>query len=248
MIRVHYSISGNNVAILNDLDQNGTPDYVELVAHTANDVLEFYADVGFRFPIAEEAVGLSDLGGTSAFDLGETERSLHKPPSGMTTSFSYGTAIFFAFWDEYYGEEVSRMVSLQESLENIDESNMIDAVIAQMDDVQMDWMTFSQWNLATNIRSGEMSSYSFASQLYGLQSEMEGTILEDDYRFYPLATTYFELEHLGGPCTFVYVGDDEDVRFSLHPVVNGDKVGPSVKEWRIGDEAIWTESFDAGEY
>ena len=69
MIRVHYSISGNNVAILNDLDQNGTPDYVELVAHTANDVLEFYADVGFRFPIAEEAVGLNDLGGTSAFDF-----------------------------------------------------------------------------------------------------------------------------------------------------------------------------------
>ena len=344
MIRVHYSISGNNVAILNDLDQNGTPDYVELVAHTANDVLEFYADVGFRFPIAEEAVGLNDLGGTSAFDfylvdfggnsdgmfgvdgcrgticaghmvmendfqgygypsleeatdvlvshelfhavqaayhagqpswlsegsavwaewlynpevrdflqfssayLGETERSLHKPPSGVTTSFSYGTAIFFAFWDEYYGEEVSRMVSLQESLENIDESNMIDAVLAQMDDVQLDWMTFSKWNLATNIRSGEMSSYSFANQLYGLQSEMEGVILEDDYRFYPLATTYFELEHLGGPCTFAYVGDDEDVQFSLHPVVNGDKVGPSVKEWRIGDEAIWTESFEAGEY
>ena len=344
MIRVHYSTSGNNVAILNDLDQSGVPDYVELVAYTANDVLEFYVDVGFRFPIAEEDVGLSDLGGTSAFDfylvdfggnsdgmfgvdgcrgtvcagymvmendfqgygypsleeatdvlvshelfhavqaayhasqpswlsegsavwaewlynpdvrdflqfssayLGETERSLHKPPTGVTTAFSYGTAIFFAFWDEYYNEDVSRMVALQESLEGIDESDMIDAVLAQMNDVQSDWMTFSKWNLATNIRSGEIEGYSFASQLYGLQSEMEGPILEDDYRFYPLATTYFELEHLGGSCTFVYVGEDEDVQFSIHPVVSGDKVGPAVKEWNIGDEAIWTESLEEGEY
>lgn len=344
MIRVHYSASGNNVAILDDLDQSGVPDYVELVAHTANDVLEFYAETGFRFPLSESDVGLNDLGGTGAFDfylvdfggnsdgmfgidgcrgttcaghmvmendfrgygypsleeavdvlvshelfhavqaaynadqpswlsegsavwaewlynpdvqdflhfssayLGETERSLHKPPSGVTTSFSYGIAIFFAFWDEYYGEELPRMLALQESLEGLESTDMVVAVTEQMDDVANDWMTFSKWNLATNIRSGEMDSYSFAGRLYGLQSEMEGTILQDDYRFYPLATTYFELEHEGGECHFVYEGDDEDVQFALHPVVTGDKVGSAVKEWRIGDAPIWTEDLPAGEY
>ena len=344
MIRVHYSASGSNITIMDDLDQSGVPDYVELVAHTANDVLEFYAEVGFRFPLSESDVGLSDLGGTSAFDfylvdfggnsdgmfgvdgcrgttcagymvmendfrgygypsleeatdvlvshelfhavqaaynanqpswlsegsavwaewlynpevqdflnfssayLGETERSIHKPPSGVTTSFSYGTAIFFAFWDEYYNEDTPRMIALQESLEGLDDADIVVAVTEQMDDLAADWMTFSKWNLATNIRSGEMDSYSFASRLFGLQSEMEGTIIEDDYRFYPLATTYFELEHPGGECRFVFEGEDEDVQFSLHPVVSGSKVGPAVKEWRIGDEPIWTEEFEAGEY
>lgn len=314
------------------------------MAHTANDVLEFYAEIGFSYPLSEQDVGLTALGGTSAFDfylvdfggnsdgmfgidgcrgtvcagymvmendfrgygypsleeatdvlvshelfhavqaaynagqpswlsegsavwaewvynpevqdfisfsasyLSETERSIHKPPSGMTTSFSYGTALFFAFWDEYYNEEVSRMIALQESLEGLDESEMILAVTSHMDDVAEDWMSFSKWNLATNIRSGEMDSYSFANRLFGLQSESEGTIIEDDYRFYPLATTYFELEHLGGDCTFVYQGEDEDVQFSLHPVVSGDKVGAAVKEWRIGDEPVWTEGLSAGEY
>ena len=32
MIRVHYSSSGGNVTIMDDLDGSGTPDYVELVA------------------------------------------------------------------------------------------------------------------------------------------------------------------------------------------------------------------------
>ena len=93
-----------------------------------------------------------------------------------------------------------------------------------------------------------MESYSFAARLFGLQSEMEGTMIEDDYRFYPMATTYFELDHVGGDCTFAHVGDDEDVQFSLHPVVSGDKVGPAIKEWRIGDEPIWTEAPSAGDY
>jgi len=344
MVRVHYSSSGSNVTIMDDLDGSGAPDFVELVAHTANDVLEFYADFGFLYPLRESDVGLNDLGGSTAFDfylvdfggnsdgmfgidgcrgtvcaghmvmendfrgygypsleeavdvlvshelfhavqaaynagqpswlsegsavwaewvynpevqdfinfssayLSETERSIHKPPSGVTTSFSYGTAIFFAFWDEYYDEETSRMLALQESLTGLDEADMIAAVTDQMDDVAADWMTFSQWNLATNLRSGEMDSYSFAGRLFGLQSELEGTMIEDDYRFYPLATTYFELEHVGGDCTFVYQGDDEDVTFALHPVVSGDKVGPSIKEWRIGDEPVWTADLSAGEY
>ena len=344
MIRVHYSSSGSNVAIMDDLDGSGTPDYIELVAHTANDVLEFYADLGFLYPLSESDVGLNNLGGTSAFDfylvdfggnadgmfgidgcrgticaghmvmendfrgygypsleeatdvlvshelfhavqaaynagqpswlsegsavwaewvynpevqdfinlssayLSETERPIHKPPSGMTTAFSYGTAIFFAFWDEYYNEETSRMLTLQESLVGLDEEDMIVAVIEQMDDVAFDWMVFSKWNLATNLRSGEMESYSFAGRLFGLQSELEGEMIEDDYRFYPLATTYFELEHGGGECTFAYQGEDEDVQFALHPVVSGDKVGPAIKEWRIGDEPVWTEELEVGEY
>ena len=52
------------------------------------------------------------LGYASAY-LGDLERSIYKPPAGVTTSFSYGTALFYAFMDEYFGE--IRMMSLQES-------------------------------------------------------------------------------------------------------------------------------------
>ena len=73
-------------------------------------------------------------------------------------------------------------------------------------------------------------------------------MIQDNVRFYPLATTYFELEHSGGECHFVYEGDDQDVRFALHPVVSGEKVGESVYEWRIGDEPVWTLELPAGDY
>ena len=62
MIRVHYSSSGSNVTRMDDLDGTGAPDYVELVAHTANDVLDSTADLGFLYPLSEHEVGLNDLG------------------------------------------------------------------------------------------------------------------------------------------------------------------------------------------
>ena len=344
MIRVHYSVSGNNQTLLDDLDGTGVPDFVEMTATTANDVLDTYAAMGFVYPLSELDVGLSELGGSTAFDfyladfggnadgmfgidgcsgsacagymvlendfvgygypslqeavdvltshelfhavqaaynvgqpswlseggavwaewvynpdvrdffrfsaayLSETDRSIYRPPAGMTTSFAYGTGLLFAFWDEYYADETSRMISLQESLVDLPSEDIDAMVFEQMDDVQKDWMAFSRWNLATNIRAGEIESYSFAPRLWGLQSSVKDSIIEDSVRFYPLATTYFELDHQGGECHFVYEGDDKDVRFALYPVVNGDKVGDSIYEWRIGDEPMWTQNLEDGEY
>ena len=344
MVRVHYSISGNNQTIMDDLDASGVPDFVEMVAHTANDVLDSYAAMGFLYPLSESDVGLSLLGGSEAFDfylvdfggnsdgmfgvdgcrgttcaghmilendfagygypnleeavdvlashelfhavqaayhagqpswlseggamwaewaynpsvrdflqfsaayLGETDRSIYRPPAGVTTAFAYGTGLFFAFWDEYYGEDTTRMIALQESLVGLAEEDIDAVVFEQMDDIETDWMAFSRWNLATNARSGEVESYSFAPRLWGLLSEIKDSTIQDDVRFYPLATTYFELEHVGGDCHFVYEGDDQDVRFALHPVLSGEKVGESVYEWRIGDNPIWTMDLPEGDY
>ena len=69
MVRVHYSVSGNNQTILEDLDESGVPDFVEMVAHTSNDVLDTYAAMGFLYPLAESDVGLNPLGGSEAFDF-----------------------------------------------------------------------------------------------------------------------------------------------------------------------------------
>ena len=80
----------------------------------------------------------------SAAYLGETDRSIYRPPAGVTTAFAYGTGLFFAFWDEYYAEETTRMIALQESLVGLDEADIDATVFEQMDDVETDWMAFSR--------------------------------------------------------------------------------------------------------
>ena len=342
MIRVHYSVEGPSLVLQGDEDEDGVPDFAQMVAEEADLVLEFYAEQGFRYPVSEEEMGLSNLGGSSAFDfylvdfggnsdgmfgidgcdgsicsgymvmendfqgygyssseeaitvltshelfhavqaaynanqppwlsegsatwaewlydpdlddfygfaiayLEDTERSIYKPPAGVTTSFSYGTGLFYAFMDEYFGEV--RMMALQEDLVGVSEEEMIEVLLDHLDDVEADWMVFSQWNLATGSRSGEMDGYSFAQSITGISEEAKGATISEDHRFYPLATTYFKLEHAGGEVHFIYEGDDEDVAFSLHPTNEQRRVLASAKVWTIGEEPIFTLDLEAGDY
>lgn len=341
-IRVHYSVSGPNVSILNDLDANGTPDYVEMVAHTANEVLDFYAELGFLYPLRESDVGLHQLGGSDAFDfylvdfngssdgmfgvdacqgnvcggymvmendfrgygypslqeavdvltshelfhavqaaynasqpnwmsegtavwaewkynpsvddffwfaadyIEQSDRSLYRPPSGVATSFVYGTGLFFAFMEEYYQED--RVLLIQEDMFQTDPELAIDVVLDNMDDVSVDWMKFAEWNLATGIRAGEIASYTFDYRLWGITEQIDNDTIKDDYRFYPLASSYFILQHAGGSLNFVYEGTEQDVQFAIYPVDESGHVLESIRSWRIGDEAIWTMELDAGKY
>ena len=48
-VRVHYSVSGPNAAALEDLDENGEPDFVSLVAEVGERALGLYGDaLGFE--------------------------------------------------------------------------------------------------------------------------------------------------------------------------------------------------------
>ena len=125
---------------------------------------------------------------------------------------------------------------------------MIDVVLEHLDDVETDWMAFSQWNLATGIRSGAMESYSFAQNITGIKTELQGATIAKNHRFYPLATTYFKLIHDGGEVHFVYEGDEEDVAFSLHPTNEQTRVMESMKIWTIGEEPIFSLDLEAGTY
>jgi hypothetical protein len=69
IVRVHYSTSGPNEARLTDSDGDGVPDFPAMVAETAEDVLAFYAEFGFRAPLRESDLGLGSLGGSDAFDF-----------------------------------------------------------------------------------------------------------------------------------------------------------------------------------
>ena len=342
MIRVHYSVEGPSLVLQGDEDLDGIPDFVQMVAERANEVLEFYSEEGFRYPVSEEEMGLSALGGTTAFDfylvnfgggsdgmfgvdgcqgsicsgymvmendfegygyssideavkvltshelfhavqaayngnqpawlsegsavwaewlydpdmsdfywfakayLQETDRSIHKPPVGVTTSFAYGTALFYAFMDEYFGEV--RMMAVQEDLEGVAEEEVIEVLLDHLDNVEEDWLAFSRWNLATGTNSGAIESYSFARTIYGIPVEAEGETISEDHRFYPLATSYFKIEHPGGELTFAYQGDDEDVTFSLHPTNEQRQVVDADKVWTIGEDPVFTLDLDAGDY
>jgi hypothetical protein len=68
-IRVHYSVSGPNQTLLDDIDEDEQPDFPLLVAETAAEVLSLYAAEGFLSPLTEAEMGLSELGGTASFDF-----------------------------------------------------------------------------------------------------------------------------------------------------------------------------------
>jgi len=178
--------------------------------------------------------------------LEDSQRSLHRPPAGLTTSFSYGTALFFAFMDEYYGEQ--RMQSIQEDIVNIGEEDPIEVVVNHMDSVSKDWISFSHWNLATGERAGMIESYTFAAEIDGITPEIEGELIQDNHRFYPLATTYYRYTHLGGSAQFVYQGDQQDVYFSIHKITDQGQVLEKSNEWLIGESPVFSIELDPGEY
>ncbi|WAS99415.1 MXAN_6640 family putative metalloprotease [Nannocystis punicea] len=69
-LRVHYSVDGPSVVPLADLDADGVPDYVTLVADTAAAVLDLYRDeFDLRPPRSEAEHGLGPLGGSEALDI-----------------------------------------------------------------------------------------------------------------------------------------------------------------------------------
>ncbi len=66
--RVHFTRTGSHAVPSLDADSNGTPDYVELVAATYDEVLASYRTLGFRTPPTDEAVPV-DHGGDGRFDV-----------------------------------------------------------------------------------------------------------------------------------------------------------------------------------
>lgn len=69
LVRVHFSRSGPNMALLDDLDLDGLPDIVGLVGAEAEAALEGTVAAGFRLPVAESELGLGALGGSDALDV-----------------------------------------------------------------------------------------------------------------------------------------------------------------------------------
>ena len=105
---------------------------------------------------------LWDYYGQCGYYLEEPTRSLDRPPAGMVSGFSYGTAIFFdflslqlgsQFWSEYFALLGADQGALE--LDVLEEHLFTyEALLSSL------WPIFSQWNLATGYRSGMVESTS----------------------------------------------------------------------------------------
>jgi MYXO-CTERM domain-containing protein len=347
-VRVTFSTEGPNRVRAGDVDADGTPDFAQDVAETAAEVLDRYAELGFRTPLSEADMGLESLGGSSAFDfylvdfggsadgyfgtdactdaprhcsgfmvmendfagygypstheaiavltshelfhavqsaydagspgwfsegtavwaerqfdedvldffwfadayLEDSGRSLDRPPTGPVPAFAYGTALWWDFLTLRH--DPSWMVDMLEAVESPDGAEvdyveaMLETLEARGDAIAPAWTTFADENLATGDRAGTMVSvYPYAARLSGVEPAASGASIDEDHRFYPLAASYFHLEHPGGPVAFAAERDAESVRFLLHPVVGNAEDGPVADD--IARFAAIRERVDLGD-
>lgn len=326
-VRVHYSVSGPNVARLDDEDFDGFPDFAETVGIRTEQAFQAFQAFGFRRPLSEADLDLGDLGGSPAFDvylvdfagvgdgmfaadactrepnhcagyfvmendfegygypdldsaivtltshelfhavqqayesespiwftegtavwaerlfdaenedflhyadayLDDTGRSLDQPPPGPVPTFAYATCLWWRYLTIRYGIGIN--VAIQEGVEwdgaPKDTLAVLEATLqASGGMLAQEWATFASWNLATRGRSGTAESYDFASQIGPVEITEQGWPIEDDNRFYPLAASYFRIDHPGGDLWFAQEDDATGVSFALHPVAGGAPDGP----------------------
>jgi MYXO-CTERM domain-containing protein len=105
---------------------------------------------------------------------------------------------------------------------------MLDTIVARGDDVPDAWITFSRFNLATGANSGVLESHPYADLLDPPAIEESGKSIREENRFYPLATTYFRLDHSGGELWFGLEDAAPEVFFSVNPTEDGDEDSPVV--------------------
>lgn len=179
--------------------------------------------------------------------LADPGRSLDKPPAGPVPAFAYGTALFWQFLTERYGPEV--IVALQEAEDSTDG---LDAVELAMQSVGTDWSqewpVFVKWNLGTGKNQGALESYPFANRLDAVAELASGPTISDGNRFYPLAASYYTVEHPGGPLVFATLDDPTGLQFGLFPA--GDEGVGEPLQWWAPTEAGRMDLGDlpAGEY
>ncbi len=142
--------------------------------------------------------------------LEDTGRSLDNPPAGPIPAFAYATALWWWFVTDRYGD-----AWMAEYLDATTESDDLLALLDARVDFATDWVDFATWNLATGPYAGLVESYPFAAELDGPTLEDRGDSVDDDQRFYPLATTYYRYDHPGGELSFALEADAPDVVFQV---------------------------------
>lgn len=180
--------------------------------------------------------------------LDDVGRSLNEPPAGPVPTFAYATAIWWWFLANRYGDGF--LVDLLEATETGEDVLVDMAALEEAGggSLREDWTTFAQWNLATGVRSGALEGYPFAARLGAPNAEVSGSSIVDDNRYYPLATTYFELEHEGGEVWFATEADAPELAFSFHAADADGDVEPALASFSASAEPLSLGELPAGSY
>lgn len=161
----------------------------------------------------------------------EPERSLDRPPAGVTTAWSYGTALFFSAMSLEQGPAViDRFLVNMAGQDETEAVAAIDAaLVAGGGALPATFTRFARWNAATGRRHGQMEAWPFGDALRAVNPSGEGERIEDELRFYPLAAHYFRLDHPGGPLAFATPEDPTGLVLQALPVANGGADGPVIE-------------------
>ena len=174
-----------------------------------------------------------------------TARSLDRPPGGPVPTFAYSTGLWFDFATTRHGTTlISDLLNAvaEPGGDEVDVLAEMETVLGGVDDLRTDWLDFAAWNLATGSRAGTAESYEYAAALPGVTAKAEGSAIDDDNRFYPLATTYYRLDHAGGPIWFGVEEAAPGLDLALFPVADGagdGPVGPSAAAWTADRANSW---------
>lgn len=161
--------------------------------------------------------------------LDDTGRAIDRPPSGPVPAFAYSTALFWDFLTLRH--DPALIVALLEATEadgaELPMPLVESALVERGDTLRDAWIDFATMNLATGDRAGAATEqYPYATDLDGITAESEGDGIDDDNRFYPLATTYYRIDHAGGPLVFGIDEPAPELVFALRPVQGGADDGP----------------------
>lgn len=193
---------------------------------------------------------LDDYFGFCSAYLAEPTRSIDSPPAGVATAWTYGTALLFGFLEQRHGAEVGPdlLVAMEGRPEDEAREAIAEVLAARGDDWAAAWPDFATWNLAVGRQSGGTAeAWPDAGRLRAPPFEVEAdALLDDDNRFYPLATTYFSLQHGGGPLALAFADDPAGLVFGLHPFAGGARLG-AVDAAVVTLQPAGLETVDLGE-
>lgn len=180
--------------------------------------------------------------------LEDAGRSLDEPPTGPVPAFAYATTIWWWFLSNRYGDAF--IVDLMEATDASDDllEEMVALEEAAGGSLGEDFATFARWNLATGARAGVMESYPFASSLARVRAEDDGASIVTENRFYPVAATYFELEHEGGEVHVGLAEPSPSLALSLHAEDADGRAEEALDTWNGADGTRSFGELPAGSY
>ena len=186
----------------------------------------------------------------AAVYLGDTNRSLNKPPAGPVPSFAYATCLWWDFLTLRHDSDV--IVELLEGFAadpQVDELALIGDILDGRGDSWRDaFSTFAAWNAATFTRAGD-GGYPYAAKLRSVEFEAIDDAFVEEIRVFPMASVYFAVEHDGGPLWGgSAVCDDDLPMLIVFPAASGALEEPLDRIEGAGRLVAGGEDLPAGRY